>query len=61
MAAGPPSEPRPVDYFKAGYCFLASTGNYRVAAVEMYRLVRRLDDGLAFEDSLPKLDKKVGR
>jgi hypothetical protein len=52
-------EPPPVDYYRASYAFLVGQGNHQQAAADMYRLVQRLDLAAAYEDSLPRLHRKV--
>lgn len=48
-----------VDYYKAAFAFLVSQNNFRQAALEMYRLAKRLDYATVYEDNLVRLDQKI--
>jgi len=48
-----------VDYYKAAFAFLVSQSNFRQAALEMYRLAKRLENATVYEDNLARLDRKV--
>jgi hypothetical protein len=48
-----------VDYYKAAFAFLVSQSNFRLAALGMYRLAKRLEDATVYEDNLARLDRKV--
>jgi len=48
-----------VDYYKAAFAYLVSQSNFRMAALEMYRLAKRLEDATVYEDNLARLDRKV--
>ena len=52
-------EAPPVDYYKAAYAFLVMHSNYRMAALEMYRLAKRLEDSTVYEDSVQRLERKI--